>query len=107
MLLKKGDNVKVMAGKDRGKTGKITQAFPDMEKVVVEGVNILKKHLRVRRQGDKGQVVEFSAPLAAANVMLVCPKCGKTARIGRRILTLDGGKTKKVRTCAKCKEAIE
>lgn len=107
MHLKKGDNVKVIAGKDRGKSGKITQSFPNLDKVVVEGANVMKKHLRVRRQGDKGQIVEFSSPLTASNVMLICPKCGKPVRIGYKVLTLDGGKTKKVRTCKKCKEAIE
>jgi large subunit ribosomal protein L24 len=106
MRIKKGDNVKVVAGKDRGKTGKVIQAFPEMEKVVVEGVNITAKHLKVRKQGDKGQKVEFAGPLRASNVMLICPKCAKPTRVGAKVL-VEGGKRKKVRTCRKCKETIE
>ena len=107
MRLKKGDNVKVMAGKDKGKTGKITQVFPDMGKVVVEGANVMSKHLRVRKEGEKGQKVTFASPVAAANVMLVCPKCAKPTRIAMKTIEAAGGKAKKVRTCKKCKEAIE
>lgn len=69
--IKTGDIVKVMAGKDKGKTGKVLQAFPRLNRVVVEGVNLSKRHLRTRRQGEKGQVVEFSMPIHASNVELV------------------------------------
>ncbi|MFH2063417.1 MAG: 50S ribosomal protein L24 [bacterium] len=107
MRIRKGDNVRVTAGKDRGKTGKVTQAFPALEKVVVEGVNQLTKHLKVRRQGEKGQKLTYSAPLNASNVQLVCPKCAKPTRVGVRRLDGEGQGTKKVRTCKKCSEAIE
>ena len=69
MKIRKGDNVKVIAGKDRGKTGKVTQAFPEIGKVVVEGVNTTVKHMKVRKQGEKGQRLEYSGPLAVDNVI--------------------------------------
>jgi large subunit ribosomal protein L24 len=106
MRIKKGDNVKVTAGKDKGKTGKVIQAFPGSGKVVVEGVNVMTKHLRVRKQGEKGQKLEFSGPIAASNVALICPKCAKPTRIAMKLLAADGGK-KKARMCKKCKEVIE
>jgi len=105
MRIKKGDNVKVIAGKDRGKTGKVIQAFPERDRVVVEGVNAMAKHMRTRKQGAKGQKIEFSGPIRASNVLLICPKCAKPTRIGMK--TLEGKDGKKVRTCRKCKETIE
>ncbi|MDD5251940.1 MAG: 50S ribosomal protein L24 [Patescibacteria group bacterium] len=107
MNIKRGDNIKVIKGKDRGKTGKVSQVFPKQNKVVVEGVNIMIKHLRTRKQGEKGQRLEFNAPLAAANVMLVCPKCAAMTRVGRRSLKVEGGKARQVRVCKKCGEAVE
>ncbi|MDD5437969.1 MAG: 50S ribosomal protein L24 [Patescibacteria group bacterium] len=71
LLIKKGDMVAVIAGKDKGKTGKVLQTFPKLNRVVVEGVNSSKRHLRARRSGEKGQVVEFSMPIHASNVMLL------------------------------------
>ncbi|HTK05230.1 MAG TPA: 50S ribosomal protein L24 [Candidatus Eisenbacteria bacterium] len=106
MRIKKGDNVRITKGKDRGKTGKVIQAFPDGRKIVVEGVNLMSKHMKVRKQGEKGQKIEFSGPISSANNMLICPKCAKPTRIGTKVLD-DGGKKKKVRTCKKCKEVIE
>jgi large subunit ribosomal protein L24 len=106
MKIRKGDNVKVIAGKDRGKTGKVIQAFPDLGKVVVEGVNMATKHLKVQKRGDKGQKLQYSAPLSATNVQLICPKCSQPTRLGGKRLA-EGGTDKKVRTCKKCREAIE
>lgn len=103
MKLRTGDQVKVTTGKDKGKTGKIIQAFPEAERVVVEGVNITTRHLRNRgKKGDKGQKISFAAPIHSSNVQVFCSKCGRYARIGSKALA-DG---KKVRTCVKCKEAI-
>jgi large subunit ribosomal protein L24 len=102
MRIKQGDNVKVMSGKDAGKTGKITQVLPEDDKVVVEGANILVKHLRPRKQGEKGQRIEFNAPVDASNVQVVCPKCNKITRIHYKVLA-DG---RKERTCSKCKESL-
>lgn len=73
LLIKKGDTVVVTAGKDKGKTGKVMQSFPKLNRVVVEGINVCKRHLRARRRGEKGQTVEFSMPLHASNVMLIDP----------------------------------
>lgn len=100
--LKVGDNVKVMTGKDKGKTGKVTQVIPSLQRVVVEGVNKMVKHLRSSKQGQAGQRIEFDAPLPVSNVQLVCPKCGKVTRVGHQV-TQAG---KKIRVCAKCEEAI-
>lgn len=102
MKIKANDKVKIVAGKDRGKEGKVIQVFTDSDRVVVEGLNIMKKHLRPRKRGDKGQIIELSAPLSVASVMLLCPKCAKVTRVGYR---QDGDKKK--RTCRKCKEIID
>lgn len=100
--IKKGDNIKVMSGKDKGKTGKVAQILPELNKVVVEGVNKMKKHLRPSRQREKGQRVEFDAPMSVCNVQLVCPKCAKITRVGFKILA----DKKKARVCRKCKEIL-
>lgn len=82
MKVRKGDKVVVIAGKDRGKTGTVSEAFPDTHQVLVEGVNIKKKHVRSREKGKPGQVVEKPLPIHASNVMLVDPKTNKRTRIG-------------------------
>jgi large subunit ribosomal protein L24 len=99
MNIRTGDNVKVIAGREKGKTGKVMQVFPKEGKVVVEHLNVRTRHLKARG-ASKGQRVEFSAPFAAANAMLICPKCSVATRTGRVELA-DG---KKVRVCKKCKE---
>ncbi len=101
MQIKKGDTVKVMAGKDRGKKGKVTQILPQWQKVVVEGANKRIKHMRPRKEREKGQRIEFDAPLDISNVQLVCPKCQKVTRLGAKV---NG--QKKERICKKCKEII-
>jgi large subunit ribosomal protein L24 len=106
MKIRKGDNVKIIAGRDRGKSGKVIQAFPDIGKVVVEGLNKTTKHLKTKKQGEKGQRLEYSSPISVGSVQLICPKCSKPTRLGRKLL-VAGGKDKKVRTCKKCQEAIE
>ncbi|MCF7836069.1 MAG: 50S ribosomal protein L24 [Candidatus Marinimicrobia bacterium] len=102
MRLKKGDKIFVVSGKDKGKTGKITKALPEFGKIVVEGINIRKKHTRPKKEGQKGQVVQIPAPLDVSNVRLICEKCGKATRVGYKVL--DDGK--KVRTCKKCQESV-
>lgn len=82
MNIRKGDNVIVIAGKDKGKEGKITRVFPARNEVVVEGVNMKKKHKRARKQGQKGQIIDIASPVNASNVMLKDPKTGKPTRIG-------------------------
>jgi len=102
MKIKTNDKVKITRGKDNGKEGKIIQVFKDDRKVVVEGANIMKKHVRSRKGGEKGQMIELSAPLRVENVMLICPKCNRPTRIGYK---LDGEAKKRV--CRKCKEIID
>ena len=101
MKLKKGDNVLITAGKDKGRTGKITRAFPKDLKILVEGINLKKKHVRPKREGEKGQIVAIPAPLDISNIKVICPKCGKATRIGYR----TEGENKN-RVCKKCKQII-
>jgi large subunit ribosomal protein L24 len=101
MKIKKGDTVKILKGKDRGKSGKVIRVFPAMNKVLVEGLNLYKKHVRPKRQGEKGEVVEIAKPLAAANVALLCPHCKQATRVGYK---LEG--IKKFRYCKKCKNNV-
>ena len=110
MKIKTNDQVKIIAGKDKGKTGKVLQVFSKEDRVSVEGLNLLIKHLRPRKEGEKGQRIEFPAPLNISNLMLVCPKCGKPTRVSFKILEVgesDNKKKKKVRVCKKCKSTIE
>lgn len=79
--LKKNDMVKVIAGRDRGKQGKVTQVFPDEQMVVVEGINLRTKHLKSRKAGQPGSKIQFAAPLRVNKVMALCPHCGKTTRV--------------------------
>lgn len=101
MKIKKGDNVKMLAGKDRGKTGKILRVLPDRERVVVDGANMLKRHVRPRRQGQKGEVIQFPSSVHVSNIQLVCGSCGKITRAGYR---MEG--EKKVRVCKKCESIL-
>jgi large subunit ribosomal protein L24 len=98
MKLRKGDNVKIMAGKDRGKTGKVLGAFPAEEKIMVEGVNLFKKRSRAKRQGETGQTVSVARPFPASRAELVCASCKNPTRVGFRV---EGNA--KVRYCKKCK----
>lgn len=86
MKIKTGDNVKVLSGKERGKTGKVIQVIVHEKKnrtfVVVEGLNMIKKHMKTRRAGEKGQVIELSGPIDISNVMLIDPKSNKPTRVG-------------------------
>jgi large subunit ribosomal protein L24 len=102
MKIKKGDKVKIIAGKDKGKEGKILQVLFDKNRVIVEGLNLLVKHVRPKRAGEKGQRIQMPAPLNISNVMLICPKCNKPTKIGHKILE----DKKKVRICKKCKEIM-
>lgn len=95
--VKKGDNVLVIAGKDKGKTGKVLVAMPADNSVVVAGVNIIAKHKKPRNANDKGGIIKKEGKINASNVMIVCPVCGKATRISHK--TVDG---KKIRECKKC-----
>lgn len=103
MKIKKGDTIKVMVGKDKGKTGKIVQAFPGLGRVSAAGVNISYKHLRSGKKGQSGQKIEFPSPIRLANVALVCPHCGAAGRVG--FSQSQDGQAKQ-RLCKKCKGAF-
>ncbi|MBU3925637.1 50S ribosomal protein L24 [Patescibacteria group bacterium] len=97
MNIKKGDNVKIIAGKDRGKTGKVTHAFPKLNRIVVEGINVHKRHRKPKRQGKKGQIVQMPMPIDISNAKIICSGCNKPTRISKKIVG-----TRKVRACKKC-----
>lgn len=101
MRIKKGDTVQMMVGKDAGKQAKILRVDRDAEKVLVEGLNMLKRNRKPRAQGTKGEIVSVPRFVAAANVMVVCPTCGKPSRMG-----VTGAGTAKARACKRCKAAI-
>jgi large subunit ribosomal protein L24 len=104
MAIRKNDSVVVTSGRDRGKRGRVLQVVPDKSRVVVEGVNFIKRHTRPNPQKNvKGGIVEREASLSVANVQLVCPECGKPTRIGRRLL--DDGR--RVRFCRKCNGVVD
>ncbi|OGG40789.1 50S ribosomal protein L24 [Candidatus Jorgensenbacteria bacterium RIFCSPLOWO2_01_FULL_45_25b] len=100
MRIKKGDVVKIITGKNRGKTGKVVGVHKEGT-VSVEGMNLYKKHLRPKKEGEKGQIVELSRPVKISNIMLVCSGCKKQTRVGHK-----EEKGKKVRICKKCKAII-
>ncbi len=99
MRIKKGDQVQVIAGKSKGKKGKVVRVLPALGKIVAEKINLVKKHAKPKREGEKGQIVEIAAPFDASNAMVVCPECGKATRVGYSIK--DGNKS---RVCKKCKK---
>lgn len=105
MKIKKGDTVLIISGKYKGKTGKVLKAFPKEMKILVEGVNIVKKHQRPRRTGEKGQIIEIPKPIPVSKAKLICPACKKATRVGFKFLESKGEKIK-VRICKKCKAEI-
>jgi large subunit ribosomal protein L24 len=101
MKIKTGDKVIMLAGKDKGKTGKVLQVMTGDNKLVVEGLNLLIKHQKARRSGEKGQRIQFPSAVGISKVALVCPKCGKPTRVGFKVE--EAGKS---RICSKCKETV-
>ena len=101
LKIKKNDKVVVLSGKDKGKTGKVLGTVPSERKIVVEGINMVTCHIKPRKQGEEGGIIQRETPIYASKVMLVCPKCGKPTRVGHTVA--DG---KKVRACKKCGAAI-
>ena len=98
MKIKKGDNIKIISGNDKGKLGKVLAVLPVENRIVVEGLNMKKKHVRPRRQDQKGEMVRIPGAFAASRAMIVCPKCGKSARIKH----IFNDARKKVRVCGAC-----
>ena len=98
----RNQTVKVLTGKDKGKTGKVLKIFPKENRLLVEGINFIKRHTRQTRQDTKGGIIQKESPIQISNVMLICKKCNKPTKIGIKIMN-DGSK---VRVCKKCKEII-
>jgi large subunit ribosomal protein L24 len=103
MLIRKNDTVLVIAGKDKGKKGKVRFAYPRDEQIVVESINFIKKHTRARGRVRQAGIIELEAPIHVTNVMLLCNKCNHPTKIGSRLLQ-DG---RKVRFCRSCREVID
>lgn len=102
MKIKKGDNVVVIAGKEKGKTGKVLEVNAADGKVTVDNVNVVKKHQKPKNQQDKGGIISKVAPVDCSNVMVLCPSCGKATRVAHK--EIDG---KKVRVCRKCGTSLD
>ncbi len=108
MHVKSGDEVLVIAGKNKGQRGKIIRAIPSENRVVVENVNIVKKHIKARGPRQRGGIIEITAPLHASNVMLICPNCGRASRTGHRFVEGEGKwSRRKVRYCKACEANID
>ncbi len=101
MKIKKGDTVEVITGKDRGRRGKVERALPREQRVVVSGLNLVRKHKKSRGQEDPGGIIEMPAPVHVSNVMLVCPKCGLKTRVGHQI-----SEGVKKRICRECEQEV-
>jgi large subunit ribosomal protein L24 len=101
MKIRKNDTVLIITGKDKGRKGKVIRSFPKKSKIVVEGINLIKKNAKPKKSGEKGQIVEITAPMNSSNVKIICPKCGKAVRVSYKI-----GADKKYRICQKCKQEI-
>ncbi len=119
MKIKKGDKVQIIKGKDRvrktkkgekmakGNQGKVVSIIAEKNRLIVEGLNLRFKHLKPKKEGEKGQRIQIPSSIPFSNVMIVCPKCNKTTRVGFRLLNTDVKGKKKVRICRKCTEAID
>jgi large subunit ribosomal protein L24 len=101
MRIKKGDRVKVLTGKDRGREGTVMRALPAEGRVIVDGVNMAKRHQRATRATMQAGIIDKDMPLPVANVALVCPSCGPT-RVGYKFEDAGGGAKRKIRVCKKC-----
>ena len=97
MRIKKGDNVSVLSGNDKGKTGEVLEVLPKADKIVVKGVNVRKKHVKPRKAGEEGGIISVECAIPSSKVNVVCPKCGKVTKVGYNI-----EKDEKVRICKKC-----
>ena len=102
MRIKKGDTVQVLAGNDKGKTGEVLEVIPKDSKIVVKGINVRKKHIKPRKQGEEGGIIPVECAIDSSKVNVVCPKCGKTTRIEYKVED-----NKKVRIFKKCGATIK
>lgn len=103
MKIRKNDMVLIIAGKDKGKKGKVRLVFPKENRLIIDGINMVKRHSRARGAARQAGIIELEAPLHASNVMLLCNKCNQPTRVGFRFL--DDGR--KVRICHSCREIID
>jgi large subunit ribosomal protein L24 len=103
MKIRKNDTVLIIVGKDRGKKGKVRRALPKEKKVIVEGLNMIKRHSKARGQARQAGIIELEAPVDVSNVMFICGKCNQPTRVGFRVLS-DG---RKARICRACDEVID
>ena len=115
MKIKKGDKVLIVSGKDKGKIGNVLKSFPKEKRVLVEAVNLKQKHIKPKKQGEKGQVVKIPASIDTSNAKFICPKCGKATRLGYKIVPTEsrildgkavGKKERKFRICKKCQSEV-
>lgn len=108
MKVHKDDQVVVIAGNDKGKRGRVLKVFPDVNKIIVESVNFIKKHTRPNQKQPQGGIVTKEAPINASNVMIICPKCSAMTKVGIKRITDEnkGGKTLRIRYCKKCDEML-
>ncbi|XOB97905.1 50S ribosomal protein L24 [Deinococcota bacterium DY0809b] len=104
--VKKGDNVVVVSGKDRGKTGRVIAVYPKKQRVVVEGVNVVKKAMRTTPDNPQGGFHEMEAPVHASKVRPVCPSCGKPVRVKKKLIE-EEGKVRRIRVCNHCGAALD
>jgi len=102
MKVVKNDTVLIISGNSRGKKGKVLKVFPKEQRVIVEGVNFIKRHTKKSQKNPQGGIIEKEAPIHVSNVLIICPKCGNPARIGRKLLE-DG---KRIRNCKSCNEML-
>lgn len=103
MKIRKGDNVKIISGKDKDKKGKVMRVLLKKDRIVVEGLNLITKHVKPKRSGEKGQRIKMAMPMHVSAVMFICPRCHKPIRLGHKILS-DG---RKKRFCRKCKDTFK
>lgn len=103
LRIKKGDTAMVITGKNKGKKGRVLSVAPAEERVIIEGINIIKRHTKPNKKYTQGGIIEKEGPIHLSNVMLVCPKCSTPTRIGNALQ--ESGK--KLRVCTKCKEVLE
>ncbi len=105
MKIHKNDTVMVIAGNARGKSGKVLKVFRDKQRIIVEGVNIIRRHTRPSQRNPQGGIIQKEASVSAANVMVVCPKCSKPSRLGhKQVSDATTGRKHMMRVCGKCEE---
>jgi len=107
MHIKKDDIVAIISGNDRGKQGRVLKVYPDRNKIIVEGINFIKRHTRPNQKLPQGGIIEREAPIDASNAMVVCPKCNKLSKTGMKIIRDEAkNKTSRVRYCKQCSEML-